>query len=196
VAKSKAKLTIRKIGRRSVCNYSSPVTRHRVFIGIGSNQGDRLGNCRRAVQAVAAAEENCFLECSPWYATEPVGLTDQDWFINGVIALETSLGPRELLLFLLGIEKMMGRERKERWGPRVIDLDILFYDQQVLDEEGLQIPHPRIPERGFVLIPLWDIAPHLFHPLLKKTITGILAEFQGEEKVIPFREDCYPACTA
>jgi len=90
--------------------------------------------------------------------------------------------------FLLAIEKTMGRVRGERWGPRVIDLDILFFGQEIIREEGLQIPHPQLQERRFVLVPLRDIAPHLVHPLLGKTIPQILAELKKEEKVFPFPE--------
>jgi len=128
------------------------------------------------------------LQCSPLYRTEPVGKKDQGWFINGVIAVETSLRPREFLDFLLDIERKMGRERVERWGPRVIDLDILFYGAEVLNEDGLQIPHPQLPERKFVLIPLRDIAPHFEHPLLAKTISQILSELPDKEKVLPILE--------
>ena len=117
-----------------------------------------------------------------------MGKKDQDWFINGVVAAETSLRPREFLDFLLDIERQMGRERGERWGPRVIDLDILFYGAKVLNEGGLQIPHPRLHERRFVLIPLRDIAPDLEHPLLNKTVSEILSELPVEEKVVPLSE--------
>jgi 2-amino-4-hydroxy-6-hydroxymethyldihydropteridine diphosphokinase len=117
-----------------------------------------------------------------------VGKKDQAWFINGVIAVATSLRPREFLDFLLEIEHKMGRERGERWGPRVIDLDILFYGAEVLNEGGLQIPHPRLHERRFVLIPLRDIAPHLEHPLLAKTVSQIISELPEEEKVLPILE--------
>jgi 2-amino-4-hydroxy-6-hydroxymethyldihydropteridine diphosphokinase len=177
-------------------DHLSPVTRHCVYIGIGSNQGDRIAHCRRAVQAIAGEKGNRVLQCSPLYETEPVGKKDQDWFINGVVAMETSLAPGDLLNFLLGVEKMMGRERKEKWGPRVIDLDLLFYGDQVLKVEGLEIPHPRIQERRFVLIPMADIAPHLIHPLLGKTLSQILAEFKGGERVIPLQKDRFQTCTA
>ncbi len=159
-----------------------------VYVGIGSNLGEALDNCRRAIQAIAADRRNQLFQCSPLYRTEPVGKKDQAWFINGVIAVATSLRPREFLDFLLEIEHKMGRERGERWGPRVIDLDILFYGAEVLNEGGLQIPHPRLHERRFVLIPLRDIAPHLEHPLLAKTISQIISELPEEEKVLPILE--------
>ena len=102
--------------------------------------------------------------------------------------------PAELLEFLLGVEKMMGRERRERWGPRVIDLDILIFGQQVINKEALEIPHPRLHERRFVLVPLRDIAPDLRHPLLGKTISQILAELPGEEKVFPLPQESQKRC--
>jgi 2-amino-4-hydroxy-6-hydroxymethyldihydropteridine diphosphokinase len=156
-----------------------------VYIGIGSNLGDKLDNCRRAIEAIVSDARNRIVQCSPFYHTEPVGEKKQDWFVNGVLAVETSLEPKEFMDFLLAIERTMGRVRGEQWGPRVIDLDILFFGQRVIREGGLQVPHPQLQERRFVLVPLQDIAPHLEHPLLGKTISQILAELKKEEKVLP-----------
>jgi 2-amino-4-hydroxy-6-hydroxymethyldihydropteridine diphosphokinase len=124
-----------------------------------------------------------------------VGKTDQDWFVNGVVSLETSMDPRELLDFLLSIERKMGRVREAKWGPRTIDLDILFYGNQILKETDLQVPHPRLHERRFVLIPLKDVAPDLVHPVLGKTVSEILAELAAGERVLPLREGNEKACT-
>ena len=165
-----------------------------VYIGVGSNLGDRVGNCRRAVEAIVADGRNRIVQCSPLYQTEPVGKKEQGWFINGVLAVETSMEPGELLAFLLAAEKMMGRVRRERWGSRVIDLDILIFGQKVINESALQIPHPRLHERRFVLVPLRDIAPDLVHPLLGKTISQILAELPGEEKVLPLPAESQMLC--
>ena len=165
-----------------------------VFIGVGSNLGDKAGNCRRAVEVILADGRNRIVQCSPLYQTEPVGKKEQDWFINGVCAMETTIEPAELLESLLGVEKMMGRVRRERWGPRVIDLDILLFGQEVINKEVLQIPHPRLHERRFVLVPLRDIAPDLIHPLLGKTISQILAELPGEEKVFPLPQESQKLC--
>ena len=165
-----------------------------VYIGVGSNLGDKVGNCRRATEAIVSDGRNRIVQCSPLYQTEPVGKKDQGWFINGVFAVETSMEPGELLDFLLAAEKMMGRVRGERWGPRVIDLDILIFGHKVINEGALQIPHPRLHERRFVLAPLCDIAPNLVHPLLGKTISQILAELPGEEKVLPLPEESQRLC--
>ena len=165
-----------------------------VYIGVGSNLGNKVGNCRRAIEAVVSDGRNRIVQCSPLYQTEPVGKKEQGWFINGVFATETSMEPGELLDFLLAAEKMMGRVRRERWGPRVIDLDILIFGQKVINEGVLQIPHPRLHERRFVLVPLRDIAPDLVHPLLGKTISQILAELPEEEKVLPLPGEGQKLC--
>jgi len=154
-----------------------------------------LENCRRAVEGIVSDERNRLIQCSSFYRTEPMGKKDQDWFVNGVVLVETSLGPEEMLEFLLSLEKGMGRIRGERWGPRVIDLDILFYGDEVIAKEGLQVPHPRLHERRFVLIPLREISPDLKHPLLGKTVSQILSELEGEEKVLPLREGNAKKCT-
>jgi 2-amino-4-hydroxy-6-hydroxymethyldihydropteridine diphosphokinase len=165
-----------------------------VYIGVGSNLGNKVGNCLRAIEAVLADGRNRIVQCSPLYQTEPVGKKEQGWFINGVFAMETSMGPADLLEFLLGVEKMMGRVRTERWGPRLIDLDILIFGQKVINEGVLQIPHPRLHERRFVLVPLRDIAPDLMHPLLGKTISQILADLPGEEKVLRLPQESQKLC--
>jgi len=166
----------------------SVVKNNLAYIGIGSNLGEPVANCNRAIRAMTADPRNRVVEVSPFYRTEPVGKTDQGWFVNAVAALETSRSPRDLLNFLQTIEREMGRERKEKWGPRIIDLDILFYNEQVMRGEDLVVPHPRLHERRFVLTPLNDIAPDLRHPLLRKSISELLAELPEGEKVILLRE--------
>jgi len=165
------------------------------YIGIGSNLGDKPGNFRRAIEALGSDPRNRLVRSSPLYCTEPVGKTDQDWFVNGVVSVETSMRPGELLEFLLSIERKMGRVREEKWGPRTIDLDILFCEDQILNDTDLQVPHPRLHERRFVLIPLKDVAPDLVHPVLGKTVSRILAELDTEERVIPLEEGSEKACT-
>ncbi len=171
-------------GPRSILDPPSPIPHHRVYIGIGSNLGDRLLYCRQAIAAIASSRENRILRCSAFFETEPVGKKDQGWFINGAIALETTLSPRHLMNFLLDIENRLGRVRLERWGPRPIDLDILFYGKEVITEGDLQIPHPQVQNRLFVLAPLADIAPNLRHPVLNKTVRELREALEGKEKVI------------
>lgn len=158
------------------------------YIAIGSNIGDSLTNCRQAIQAIGAEKGNKIVACSSFYLTEPVGRKDQNWFINAVIAVETTFSPYQLIDFLMRVEKNMGRERKERWGPRIIDLDILFYENLICQENNLQIPHPEIAKRRFVLLPLKAIAPHLVHPILGKTVSELLDELPPGQRVIPLLE--------
>jgi 2-amino-4-hydroxy-6-hydroxymethyldihydropteridine diphosphokinase len=129
------------------------------YVGLGSNLGDREGTIRAAV-----AELPGLVSVSTLRETDPVGITDQPRFLNGVAALETELAPRELLDVLLTVERRLGRERGQRWGPRTIDLDLLLYGNEVIDETGLTIPHPRLHERRFVLEPLAELSPALVVP--------------------------------
>ena len=129
------------------------------YVGLGANLGDREGTIRAAI-----AQLPDVVAVSPLRETDPVGVTNQPRFLNGVAALETELAPRELLDVLLAVERRLGRERRERWGPRTIDLDLLLYGNEVIDEDGLKIPHPRLHERRFVLEPLADLAPQLVVP--------------------------------
>ncbi len=142
--------------------------------------GDKAGHIRAALDKLAGLDETIVLARSPLYRTEPVGYTDQDWFVNAAALLETGLAPQRLVRALLEIEAELGRVREERWGPRVIDLDLLFYEQQVIDEAELQLPHPRLHERRFVLTPLADVAPDWLHPLLNMT-PGRMLESLPEE---------------
>ncbi len=142
--------------------------------------GDKAGHIRAALDKLAGLDETNVLARSPLYRTEPVGYTDQDWFVNAAALLETGLAPQRLVRALLEIEAELGRVREERWGPRVIDLDLLFYEQQVIDEAELQLPHPRLHERRFVLTPLADVAPDWLHPLLNMT-PGRMLESLPEE---------------
>jgi 2-amino-4-hydroxy-6-hydroxymethyldihydropteridine diphosphokinase len=144
------------------------------FLSLGSNLGDRLGNLRRAVEKIEESDKIEVKEISPVYETEPVGRQDQGWFLNLVLQVQTSLGPFALLKRLLSIEERMGRIRGKKRGARNIDLDILLYDDQTVDSKRLTIPHPRMHRRRFVLVPLGQIAPELFHPRLQKSVEELL----------------------
>ncbi len=140
-----------------------------VLIGIGGNLGDPVTSCRKAIEMLREHPAITVLRCSSLYRTEPVGKTDQGWFVNGVLLCETTLDPEQLLLALQEMEHGCGRVRRERWGPRTLDLDILSFGELVLDEEGLTLPHPRLHQRKFVLVPLLEILPEWRHPRLGRT---------------------------
>jgi len=139
-----------------------------VYVGVGSNQGDRCANIEKALGALRALPGTRVYKTASLYETEPLGRLDQDWFLNTVVALKTSCQPRQLLGALLQIELQLGRVHKERWGPRVIDLDLLLYGDRIINEPDLQVPHPRMAERAFVIVPLAEIAPDLKIPPNKK----------------------------
>lgn len=143
------------------------------FIAIGSNLGDRVGNVRKAVSMVCDGVNARLLAMSSLYETEPWGVKDQPRFVNAVMKVETSLDPVELLARTKAVEETMGRQRGLRWGPRTIDLDIVFHGSVVMDEQGLVIPHPGAAERAFVMVPLAEIDPGFVHPVLGKSAAEI-----------------------
>jgi 2-amino-4-hydroxy-6-hydroxymethyldihydropteridine diphosphokinase len=147
------------------------------YIGLGSNVGDRLQNIKKAVSLIADWPDNKILKISSIYETEPWGVKDQAPFFNAVIEISTNLLPEVLLKHCLDTEKQMGRIRTIKWGPRIIDLDILFYGSQVIKTDTLVIPHPLLAERDFVIIPLNDIAPDYIHPVTHLSIHKLAASF-------------------
>jgi 2-amino-4-hydroxy-6-hydroxymethyldihydropteridine diphosphokinase len=158
---------------------------HTVFISLGSNMGDKLENCRHAVAALSALDLTRVVACSPFYKTEPVDYTDQDWFINAVVKVETELTPQDLLARLKEIQQNAGRTHDTvRFGPRIIDLDILFYDDRVIRTAGLEVPHPRMHKRRFVLQPICDIEPHILHPILKTTVEHLLEQLDDDAQSV------------
>lgn len=139
-----------------------------IYLSLGSNIGDRAGNIARAVAMLRERGVRVVRE-SALYETEPVEMRSQEWFLNCVVAVETDDEPRALMAKLLVIERAMGRERLVPKGPRVIDMDIVLYGDRVVSEAGLEIPHPRMAERRFVLVPLAEIAEGVMHPVQRKT---------------------------
>ncbi|MDP3296892.1 MAG: 2-amino-4-hydroxy-6-hydroxymethyldihydropteridine diphosphokinase [Thermodesulfovibrionia bacterium] len=148
-----------------------PVT----YIGIGSNLGNREENCQKAI-ALLIEKNIKITKRSSLYETEPSGVKDQRKFINMAVETETVLTPEELLKTLKAIEIERGRQKDIHWGPRIIDLDILLYDDLILKTHDLEIPHPGIKDREFVLKPLSEIAPEKIHPVFKKSIKTLLIE--------------------
>ncbi|MFO7753680.1 MAG: 2-amino-4-hydroxy-6-hydroxymethyldihydropteridine diphosphokinase [Desulfobacteraceae bacterium] len=164
------------------------------YISMGSNMGDRAANLRRAADMLDQSGPVLFKDRSGFYMTEPVDYTDQEWFVNGVLKVETALDPFELLDLLKKIENAMGQfQKKIRFGPRIIDLDILYYSDRVIKNDILEIPHPRMHKRYFVLRPLYDIDRDVLHPVLKKTPGELLDNIKGKDrenqKIIPLREE-------
>jgi 2-amino-4-hydroxy-6-hydroxymethyldihydropteridine diphosphokinase len=139
-----------------------------VYLSLGSNIGDRAGHLNMAIARVRALGE--VVAVSSFYETEPVEFTAQAWFLNCSVALDTEKKPQHLLSGILDIEQQLGRRRGQKKGPRIIDLDILFFGNLIVDDPGLTIPHPAMHERRFVLEPLAEIAPDALHPVLNKTI--------------------------
>lgn len=149
---------------------------HTAFVALGSNLGDREGNLRRALELLTQNGVE-IVKVSKFIETEPYGVIDQPRFLNGVCQVKTVLKPLELLRLLLAVEKEMGRVRLRHWGERNIDLDLLLYEDVIMDTEELRLPHPDMANRDFVMLPLAEIAPELKHHVLDKTMAELAAEF-------------------
>ena len=145
----------------------------RIYLSLGANLGDRLVNLRNAIAGLHELGE--LVAQSSFYETEPVDVElAQPWFLNCAVAIETELSPREVLDRILSMELAMGRVRVEKRGPRPVDIDIIFFGDEVVDLPGLTVPHPAMQSRRFVLVPLAEIAPGVIHPLLKKSVLELL----------------------
>ncbi|HWY53846.1 MAG TPA: 2-amino-4-hydroxy-6-hydroxymethyldihydropteridine diphosphokinase [Terriglobales bacterium] len=140
----------------------------RVYLSLGSNVGERAANLNTAIDRLRAFGK--VLAVSSFYETEPVEFTTQPWFLNCAITLNTDKTPKQLLAGILEIEQQLGRRRAQKKGPRIIDIDILLFGSQIVDDPGLTIPHPALPQRRFVLEPLAEIAPDAPHPVTNQTI--------------------------
>ena len=158
---------------------------HTVYLSLGTNLGDRAANLKQAITSLPP--QMTVKKKSKVYETPPWGFTDQDAFLNQVVKVTTYLDPEPLLKHLKRLEVALGRKASFRYGPRLIDLDILFYDDLVLETPALTIPHPHVHERGFVLQPMMDIAPDLVHPVTKKSICEMIA-MCNTEGIVPFVE--------
>lgn len=149
---------------------------HEVYLSIGSNMGNKEENLKEAIKLLDENLDIKVEKVASFIVTEPWGYTEQEEFLNSALKIKTLLSPSELMDALLKIEAKMKRERIKKWGPRVIDLDIIFYDDLILEDDHVIIPHPRMEERAFVLKPLNEIAPNKVHPLLKKRVFRLLEE--------------------
>jgi len=155
-----------------------------VFIGIGSNMENPLDNCIRATDILHNSPQIKSLKLACWYKTQPFGNIQQNWFINSVIQISTTLEPFKLLELCQNIENRMNRKRDIHWGPRTLDLDILLWGTYVCYSRNLILPHPGVHLRRFVLQPLCDLAPNILHPLLGKTAQNLLSSLSDSLEVI------------
>ncbi|APQ76168.1 TPA: 2-amino-4-hydroxy-6-hydroxymethyldihydropteridine diphosphokinase [Clostridium botulinum] len=150
---------------------------HTAYVAFGSNMGEKENYIKRALEKIEERGMK-IIKVSSIYETEPYGVLDQDSFLNGVVKIETNLTPEDLIGELLNIEKQLDRVRERRWGPRTIDLDIIFYDDLIINEKDLVIPHKDLENREFVLKPLCDIDENFIHPVLKKSVRELYDELK------------------
>ena len=155
----------------------------KTYIGLGSNLGDREAQIRLALDELARLPVSRLVRASSLYDSEPIGDIEQPNFLNAVAELETELSARQLLWNLLLIERRLGRTRTRRWGPRTIDLDLLLYGQRVVDEPSLQVPHPELTRRSFVLVPMVELDALLVHPVTGETLTAHLTSLKTRPPV-------------
>jgi 2-amino-4-hydroxy-6-hydroxymethyldihydropteridine diphosphokinase len=159
---------------------------HLATVGAGSNLGDREGLIRQAIHWLGSQRGNALRACSPLYETEPFGRTDQGWFLNCVVQVETTRELKGFFRLLQEAEALAGRVRGDPWGPRTLDLDLLFFDSVVFLDAELTVPHPGVANRRFVLEPLCDVAPDLVHPLVGATVRELLDRVADPSRVVRF----------
>ncbi len=155
------------------------------YLCLGSNSGDRLKSVEQAVSLINLAQNVKIIRTSALYETEPWGVKDQNWFINMAVEVKTDLNAQDLLVKCLNIEKTLGRDREkeQRWGERPIDIDIIFYDKEVINTKLLTVPHPRMHQRAFVLVPLLELIPDFIHPVLNKSVSELYDDLENVEDV-------------
>lgn len=158
------------------------------YLGLGSNLGDRIGYVQQAVQFLKDADHITVKETSSFYETEPVGLVSEKWFVNAVVCIETSLEPEELLIICMDIERKLGRVRDPDLGnpayqSRTLDVDVLFYDDMILAADMIIVPHPKVHERAYALVPMLEINPEYIHPILGQSVSDIHRSLVDPEEV-------------
>jgi len=164
---------------------SQSMLHHTATISIGSNMGAKIDLCRFGIAQVAAHREIELTAASPFYRTAPVDYTDQDWFVNAAFRIETSLDAHDLLRVTNAVQVAAGQGVKEiRFGPRTLDLDLIFYDQLVLKNADLELPHPRMHKRRFVLQPICDIDPQFVHPVLGCSVQALMDKLQDDQQEV------------
>jgi 2-amino-4-hydroxy-6-hydroxymethyldihydropteridine diphosphokinase len=165
---------------------------HKAFLSVGSNLGDPLRNCCRGIETLCLDGEVRLVAQSPFYRTQPVDFLHQDWFVNAALLVETALTPFDLLDKTQGIQLGMGRKGDTvRFGPRVLDLDLIFYEDRVIRTPRLVVPHPRMHKRRFVLLPICDIDPLVVHPVLGLTVREILRQLPlDSQDMVPCSSGC------
>lgn len=157
---------------------------HLAIVGMGSNEGNREATISAAIQALADKKANRIKSVSSLYETEPFGKPDQAWFLNCIVQVETARGIKPFFHNLQEVETLFHRKRRERWGPRTLDLDLLFFDDMIFSDSDLIVPHPGIQERRFVLEPLSELSPDLIHPSLKLPVRALLEKLSDPCRVI------------
>jgi 2-amino-4-hydroxy-6-hydroxymethyldihydropteridine diphosphokinase len=168
------------------------VSSHEAYLSVGSNLGDRLNNCRRGIAALCADGAVELMALSPFYESAPVDFLEQDWFVNAALKIRTALAPLDLLARMQSVQAAVGRKAGGvRFGPRVLDLDILLYEDLILDTPVLTIPHPRMHKRRFVLQPMCDIDPLVVHPVLGRNVLSLLNQLNDDAQALrPFPCAC------
>ena len=157
-----------------------------VYIGIGSNLGNGRDNCEKAIEKIGLLPDFELIKVSGFYSTEPVGVKNQGWYMNAVAAANTFMPAHDLMRSLLKIESDMGRIRRERWESRIIDLDLLIYGMEIIDDELLTVPHPMMHKRRFVMVPMAEIAPDLVHITLGKSMSELLDMIPKDDQAVKY----------
>jgi 2-amino-4-hydroxy-6-hydroxymethyldihydropteridine diphosphokinase len=161
------------------------MNRHAAYISVGSNRGDKIAHCRFGISRLAEHPNIVLTATSPFYRTAPVDYTEQDWFVNAAFRIETSLGPHDLLAAANAVQVAAGQGPKDvRFGPRILDLDLIFFDQLILTRADLELPHPRMHKRRFVLQPICDIDPQLVHPILGRSVKALLQTLEDDQQKV------------